>query len=218
MSKESERVLTSEDVKLIRKNTGLTQKEFSETFGINLNTIKHWEKGDRQPNGASAVLLELIEKSGAEICSILEKSKDKDVVKSLGKEYLQEVFYHRKYLNLEELVASGDNNLKDAILALLSANGYLYKEAEENNGVLSFSVGHVSNSLNQILCIDTELKSVSGELKELVEKTYLTLFAIEKDLRDAIYWPQDMRKKAIENIIQRLEIDSEFYSHILKNW
>jgi DNA-binding transcriptional regulator YiaG len=218
VSKETERVFTSDDVKRIRKSTGLTQKEFSETFRINLNTIKHWEKGDRSPNGSSIVLLDLIEKSGTEISSILKLGVRGKVIKSPGKEFLQEAFYNRKYQNFEELVNSNDDYLKDAVLALLSANGFLFKEVKDNDCELCFFVGHVSSSLKCVLTIDKESKSVSGELKELIEKTYLTLFAIEKDMRDAIYWSPDIRKKRIAKLIQDLEIDTEFYSHILKNW
>ena len=133
MTHEIEKTLTSIDIKRIRKSTGLTQKEFSETFSINLNTLRHWEKGDRKPNASTVVLLELIEKSGVEICSILKKTQGKKMIKSKGKEFLQDVFYHRKYSNLEELIVSDDSNLTDAILALIAANGYLYKEAKEDD-------------------------------------------------------------------------------------
>ena len=218
MTDEIEKTLTSIDIKRIRKSTGLTQKEFSETFSINLNTLRHWEKGDRKPNASTVVLLELIEKSGVEICSILKKTEDKQMVKSKGKEFLQDVFYHRKYSNLEELVVSEDSNLTDAILALIAANGYLHKEAKEDDKSLLFLAGHTSDSLQCVLIIDKESKSISGDLKNVIEKTYLTVFGLEKDLRDAIYWPQEMRKKRIEQLILDLEIDTDFYSHILKNW
>jgi len=218
MPKESDKALTSDDVKRIRKTTGLTQKQFSETFCINLNTIKHWEKGDRKPNGSSIVLLGLIEKSGTEICTILKKSEENKMTNSLGKEFLQDVFYHSKYQNFRELVLSNDDNLKNAVLALLSANGYPYTEVEDNNGVLCFSAGHISDSLKQVLRIEIESNSISGELKELVEKTYLTLFAKEKGLRDEAYWTPEIRKQRVASVIEDLGIDLELYSHILKNW
>ena len=48
------------DVKALRKKMGMTQEEFSETFSIGLGTLKHWERGDRQPRGATLVLLNVI--------------------------------------------------------------------------------------------------------------------------------------------------------------
>lgn len=50
------------DVKQVRKNIGMTQKDFALSFGINLGTLRHWERGDRKPKGPALVLLNLIEK------------------------------------------------------------------------------------------------------------------------------------------------------------
>ncbi len=45
------------DVKAIRAQVGMTQAEFSASFGISLGTLRHWERGDRQPHGPARVLL-----------------------------------------------------------------------------------------------------------------------------------------------------------------
>ncbi|MFM1641757.1 helix-turn-helix domain-containing protein [Aeromonas salmonicida] len=218
MNLENEKNLTPSDIKSIRKGTGLTQKEFSEVFSINLNTLRHWEKGDRKPNASTIVLLELINKCGIEICSILKKPEDINMSESKGKDFLKDVFYHKKYLTLGELANSLDPNLSEAILALIAANGYLYKESKEDDKSLLFFAGHTSDSLQCVLTIDKESGNISGDLKNLIEKTYLTIFGLEKDLRDAIYWSQEIRKNKIEKLISDLGISTEFYSHILKNW
>ncbi|HEY5513073.1 MAG TPA: helix-turn-helix domain-containing protein [Geomonas sp.] len=44
-------------VKTVREKTGLTQAQFAATFGISLGTLRHWERGDRKPQGPALVLL-----------------------------------------------------------------------------------------------------------------------------------------------------------------
>lgn len=48
------------DVKAIRGQTGLTQESFAARFGVSLGTLRHWERGDRQPHGPARVLLQVI--------------------------------------------------------------------------------------------------------------------------------------------------------------
>jgi putative transcriptional regulator len=49
------------DVKLIRQKTGLTQEQFASRCHISVNTLRHWERGDRQPHGPATALLQLVE-------------------------------------------------------------------------------------------------------------------------------------------------------------
>ena len=49
------------DVKNIRQKTGLTQEQFASRCHISVNTLRHWERGDRQPHGPAMVLLKLVE-------------------------------------------------------------------------------------------------------------------------------------------------------------
>jgi putative transcriptional regulator len=48
------------DVKAVRERTGLTQEQFAATFAIGLGALRHWERGDRKPRGATLVLLNVI--------------------------------------------------------------------------------------------------------------------------------------------------------------
>lgn len=52
--------LTPLDVKNIRAKTGLSQSEFAAAFGISVSTLRHWERGDRSPQGPARVLLKLV--------------------------------------------------------------------------------------------------------------------------------------------------------------
>lgn len=49
------------DVKALRAKVNMTQEEFAARFGFSTATLRHWERGDRAPNGASLVLLNVIE-------------------------------------------------------------------------------------------------------------------------------------------------------------
>lgn len=50
------------DVKALRENLGMTQKEFSMLFGIKIHTLRGWEQGRRTPEGPARVLLRIVEK------------------------------------------------------------------------------------------------------------------------------------------------------------
>lgn len=49
------------DVCGIRKKYHMTQLEFATMFGFSLRTLQQWEQGRRQPQGASKVLLKVID-------------------------------------------------------------------------------------------------------------------------------------------------------------
>jgi putative transcriptional regulator len=48
------------DVRAIRGRLGLTQRQFAERFGFNLNTLRHWEQGRRVPEGPTRAYLTVI--------------------------------------------------------------------------------------------------------------------------------------------------------------
>lgn len=50
------------DVKEIRAQVGMTQLEFASAFGISVSTLRHWERGDRSPQGPALVLLNVVAK------------------------------------------------------------------------------------------------------------------------------------------------------------
>jgi putative transcriptional regulator len=51
------------DVKAIRTRLGMTQEEFAGRFGFSVNTLRHWEQGTRQPEGATRAYLLVIERA-----------------------------------------------------------------------------------------------------------------------------------------------------------
>ena len=58
-------------VKSIRQKTALTQEEFAAAFGISVATLRHWERGDRKPQGPALVLLNLVRKSPETVLHVL---------------------------------------------------------------------------------------------------------------------------------------------------
>ena len=50
------------DVKAIRARLDMSQTEFAAAFGISVSTLRHWERGDRSPQGPALVLLNVVAK------------------------------------------------------------------------------------------------------------------------------------------------------------
>lgn len=50
---------TADEIKAIRKNTGLTQVLFAKYLGVSLKTVEAWEAGRNQPNGSACRMLSL---------------------------------------------------------------------------------------------------------------------------------------------------------------
>lgn len=50
------------DVAQIRRDLGLTQMEFAAKFCISVSTLRHWERGDRKPQGPALALLNVVAK------------------------------------------------------------------------------------------------------------------------------------------------------------
>jgi len=49
------------DIKSLRKELGLTQQEFADSFGFKLSSVRNWEQDRRRPDKAARILLKLIE-------------------------------------------------------------------------------------------------------------------------------------------------------------
>ncbi|HRE61828.1 MAG TPA: helix-turn-helix domain-containing protein [Micropepsaceae bacterium] len=51
------------NVKAIRQRLDMTQEEFAGRFGFSVNTLRHWERGSRQPEGPARAYLLVIERA-----------------------------------------------------------------------------------------------------------------------------------------------------------
>lgn len=61
----------SVDVSNLRARLNLTQEQFAARFGFSVATLRHWERGDRSPSGASLVLLNVIDRNPAAVLQAL---------------------------------------------------------------------------------------------------------------------------------------------------
>lgn len=59
------------DVSSLRARLSLTQEQFAARFGFSVATLRHWERGDRAPSGASLVFLNVIERNPKAVLNAL---------------------------------------------------------------------------------------------------------------------------------------------------
>jgi len=55
-------LLSSDEIKTIRKNMHLSQMVFAKLLNVSLSSVRQWEQGVRTPSGSTMVLLELLQK------------------------------------------------------------------------------------------------------------------------------------------------------------
>ncbi len=55
------------DVKAIRRKLGMTQQTFATRFGFSVNTLRHWEQGQREPEGPTRAYLLVIDRAPAAV-------------------------------------------------------------------------------------------------------------------------------------------------------
>lgn len=61
------------DVPALRQRMGMTQEQFAARFGFSVATLRHWERGDRSPHGASLVLLNVIKRAPDAVSAALSQ-------------------------------------------------------------------------------------------------------------------------------------------------
>lgn len=206
------------DVKKIRNKTRMSQKEFCLTFGLNLNTLRHWERGNRVPHGSALTLLNMINNFPKEVYSILGHQKEYELNTQHNKDILKKIILSEKYPTFKELQQIDYEEFISVVFALIEANGFPYKQIDKENGSLLFLAGHDSENLKPILQFNNVQEEGQGDLKNVIEKSYLVIFAIENQLNDLIYLPPDIRKEEISRVLKNLGVDESFYTNILKNW
>lgn len=64
---------TSPNVGKLRKKLKLSQREFSVVYHINIETLRKWEQGQRDPDSISRAYLKCIQKNPALIRELVNK-------------------------------------------------------------------------------------------------------------------------------------------------
>lgn len=60
------------DVSGLRQRLSLTLEQFAARFGFSVATLRHLERGDRAPSGASLVLLNVIDRNPGAVLEALQ--------------------------------------------------------------------------------------------------------------------------------------------------
>ncbi|NQZ08236.1 MAG: DNA-binding transcriptional regulator [Algicola sp.] len=58
---------TANQIKRLRQQYKVSQPIFAEYLNISASTVQKWESGQKQPNGSSLKLLNLVEQKGLEV-------------------------------------------------------------------------------------------------------------------------------------------------------
>ncbi len=61
------------DVRSIRQQFELSQREFAKLLGISVGTLRNWEQGRRAPRGPARVLLKVAAKHPAEVWDVVQE-------------------------------------------------------------------------------------------------------------------------------------------------
>ena len=67
-------VPNSIDVRAIRQRMNMSQREFAMRFGFSLATLRHWEQGQRMPEGPARVLLTVIDRKPDAVQEALQEA------------------------------------------------------------------------------------------------------------------------------------------------
>jgi putative transcriptional regulator len=66
---------TEPDVRMIRKQYGLSQDKFARLIGISVATLRNWEQGRRKPKGPAQVLLRVAAKHPEAVLDVVSNGK-----------------------------------------------------------------------------------------------------------------------------------------------
>lgn len=69
-----ETLVIAVQVKSIRTSTGLSQAKFAKLIDVNVDTLKNWEQGRREPTGPAKALLRAIERDPQHVIPALSAS------------------------------------------------------------------------------------------------------------------------------------------------
>ena len=67
------------DIKNIRQQFDLSQREFAGLLGISINTLQNWEQGRRKPRGAAHVLLMVAKKHPQALWDVVQENALEEV-------------------------------------------------------------------------------------------------------------------------------------------
>lgn len=73
-ARDSKKLIPIPNPERVRRQLGMSQRVFVETYRLNLRTLQEWEQGRRVPDSSTRILLMLIRSFPEEIKSMVEQS------------------------------------------------------------------------------------------------------------------------------------------------
>jgi putative transcriptional regulator len=80
------------NVSELRQRLRLTQEQFAARFGFSVASLRHWERGERSPIGASLVLLNVIDRNPTAVLHAFHKTIQ--TIFSKSKHYSCDCYWH----------------------------------------------------------------------------------------------------------------------------
>ena len=107
---------------------------------------------------------------------------------------------------------------QNVILDLINIYGYVDIESinHKNSFVYKLNIGETNSEL-LTLVVSPDMLLTGAALKQ-IQQTYELVRLIETKLQDALYYPQDLRHKIIQDYLSQLNINEDVYKRVLNNW
>ncbi|MBV7309875.1 hypothetical protein KVY11_14505 [Acinetobacter sp. CWB-G5] len=118
---------------------------------------------------------------------------------------------------LQDYISKSEDPQK-VILDLLKIYGYVDIDFIENPNFFEykFKIGDSTSELITLF-VHPEI-SLDGSALQPLQQTYQLVRLIETNLKDALYYPQDLRNKIIKDNLEQLNINEDLYKRVLSNW
>lgn len=131
-------------------------------------------------------------------------------------EYVKDRFYEIEEKNLLEAL-SVFSNRENLILALLVALGFPETIKEIDAETESYHAV-IQGVRVDLIFYNALTHDLSGNAASDLKDAYSVVLLIEGKLSDALYYPADLRKKAVEYAIQSAGVTDDFFNKILAGW
>lgn len=208
----------SENIKLLRKKNGLTQKELADNCGLSIATIQGYEQGKYEPKPEALLkLVKALNTTGSELMGYsLELIKPKNNLAEIAKHTVsidesnpaykavtllikekQELYKATsKYQEIEKAVRA-----EESIIAILTD---IYGKVEDKSIEGRYGSGHyylVGNGTKQFILYD-------GDIDALYESTKASIPALVERMKD-----NRSEKEAIQEYLKFLDVPIEAEYH-----
>lgn len=106
---------------------------------------------------------------------------------------------------------------QNLIVALLGSLGFDSVSYDQKNTEYHY-YSMIQSQRVDLVVFDTRSRSLSGHAVSDLEAAFSIVKAIEGSLSDAMYFPPDLRKKAIDSVISDAGVDEDFFKKVLASW